>query len=158
MRSADEILTPDRAFEREMEDLYNVSVRPHLMRWYSLEPNHSGRFVRTDRLGFRNESPPATDQAMAFFGGSTMFSTTTDQGQTIPAFFDLLTGPGAHALNFGVGGYSTSAEIGAFIEAKRAYPQIRTALFYDGSTRSRARSSACCTPTTRPPWRCPATR
>ena len=58
-----------------------------------------------------------------------MFSVLTNQEGTIP---DQIQSAKYQVLNFGMGGYSTSVEIMAFIESLRAYPDIQIAFFYDG--------------------------
>ena len=63
------------------------------------------------------------------FGGSTTFSVLTDQKGTIS---EQASSEKYQVLNFGVGGYSTSAEIMTFVEAIRRYPDIEIAIFYDG--------------------------
>lgn len=99
-------------------------------RWYTSAPNYKGRYVQTDMYGFRiNPESISKNCAIGFWGGSTMFSITTSQNHTIPGNIDLA---GCDSLNFGQGGYSTNAELMAFIEGVRAYPNIKAAFFYDG--------------------------
>ncbi len=99
-------------------------------RWYTNQPNYKGKYVITDESGFRiNPANISHPKSIGFFGGSTMFSVATDQANTIP---DQVKLPLYNALNFGVGGYSTGAELPTFIEAIRKYDSVRIAVFYDG--------------------------
>lgn len=99
-------------------------------RWYTNKPNFRGNYVITDPSGFRIDPMATREQkSIGFFGGSTMFSAVTSQQDTIPAQVHLA---GFNSLNFGVGGYSTAAELPTFIEAMRKYSSIRIAVFYDG--------------------------
>ena len=112
--------------------LVQSNIELNLYRWYSNLPNYKGDHVTTDSSGFRiNPDTLTGDQFVGMFGGSTTFSVLTDQDGTIP---NLLSGmlPEQQVLNFGVGGYSTGAEIMTFVEALRSYPQMKTAVFYDG--------------------------
>ncbi len=69
---------------------------------------------------------------VGFFGGSTMYSVFTIGEYSIPSLVQETCGAGRiNALNFGVGGYSTSAEIGAYMEAIR-HIRLDHAIFYDG--------------------------
>ncbi len=104
----------------------------NLYRWYSNQANFNGQHVVTDASGFRiNKDTLTNDEVVGMFGGSTTFSVLTSQDGTIPNLLsDIL--PGRQVLNFGVGGYSTGAEIMTFVEALRAYPKMKTAIFYDG--------------------------
>ena len=108
------------------------NAKLNLYRWYSNLPNYRGEHVVTDNSGFRIDQKKLTkDKIVGMFGGSTTWSVITSQEGTIP---NLLTGilPELQVLNFGVGGYSTGAEIMTFVEALRIYPQMKTAIFYDG--------------------------
>jgi len=114
---------------KEVEETWRGSV---LMptRWYASKPNYRGKHVTTDRYGFRIEPDSAVEsKSIGFYGGSTMFSVMTDQRHTIPASVNL---KGFNSLNFGVPGYSTSAEFPTFVESLRLYPNIKAAVFYDG--------------------------
>ena len=104
----------------------------NLYRWYSNQANFKGQHVVTDASGFRiDEETLTNDEVVGMFGGSTTFSVLTSQDDSIPNLLsDIL--PGRQVLNFGVGGYSTGAEIMTFVEALRAYPKMKTAIFYDG--------------------------
>lgn len=119
----------------EMNRIYVERPRLHPYRWYTPEENFSGRYVTTDKWGFRADREAAISEVnkIGFFGGSTMFSTTTHQAGTIPAILNrkYLNGEKALAVNFGVGGYSSSAELITFIEVLRR-THLRYAVFYDG--------------------------
>lgn len=119
---------------REMEALYYQHARYHPGRWYALPANYRGTYVRTDAYGFRIDRDPAqTDtNKIGLFGGSTMFSTTTRQEGTIAHALSRLVGSGVGVMNYGMGGYSTSAELPTLIEAVRIDSELRAALFYDG--------------------------
>ena len=104
----------------------------NVYRWYSNLANFRGQHVITDASGFRIDPQKITsDEIVGMFGGSTTFSVITSQEDTIP---DLLSDmlKSKQVLNFGVGGYSTGAEIMTFVEALRFYPTMTTAIFYDG--------------------------
>jgi hypothetical protein len=119
----------------DMEKLYRTAIRHHPYRWYALPANFHGTYVATDSLGFRNDAESLANSVVvwAFFGGSTMFGTGNDQEHTIVSHFNRMLGDGhATAINMGVGGYSTSAELNLFIEAQRLVPGIQVAVFYDG--------------------------
>lgn len=99
-------------------------------RWFSSAINYSGKYVKTDNHGFRIDGNFISPiRIIGFYGGSTMFSVTTDQDHTIP---NLIKIHPYTSLNFGVGGYSTTAEIPTFIETIRSYKNIEVAVFYDG--------------------------
>ncbi len=99
-------------------------------RWYTNSPNFNGKYVTTDESGFRIKKSDLKNAAsIGFFGGSTMFSVATDQAHTIPNQVSI---HGTDSLNFGIGGYSTTAEIPTLIEASRKYPNLKMAIFYDG--------------------------
>ena len=104
----------------------------NLYRWYSNKPNYRGSHVQTDQSGFRIDAEALTnDETIGMFGGSTVFSVITSQNGTIPNILSSILN-GKQVLNFGVGGYSSGAEIMTFVEAVRAYPRMQTAIFYDG--------------------------
>jgi hypothetical protein len=120
--------TQAKAELREVQGNANLN----LYRWYSNLENFRGQHVITDASGFRINSQAITnDEIVGMFGGSTTFSVITTQEDTIP---DLLSNmlESKQVLNFGVGGYSTGAEIMTFVEALRVYPTMTTAVFYDG--------------------------
>ena len=121
-------------YSEAMDELKTVQTNTNLnlYRWYSNLPNFKGKFVITDNSGFRIDPDSVTDdEIIGMFGGSTTFSVLTDQQGTIPnQLSDLL--PNKQVLNFGIGGYSSGAEIMTFVEALRLYPGIKTAIFYDG--------------------------
>ena len=103
-------------------------------RWYTNMLNFNGKYVVTDGSGFRiDRKLLVNSRSIGFFGGSTMFSVVTRQSETIPDQFKLT---GFDSLNFGVGGYSTTAELPTFIEALKKYPNIKVAVFYDGVNES----------------------
>lgn len=105
----------------------------NLYRWYNNIPNYAGKYVTTDASGFRINVKKLNDSdIIGMFGGSTTFSTLTDQQGTIANLLSKKL-PNYQVLNFGVGGYSTGAEIMTFVEAIRKYPKIQTAIFYDGA-------------------------
>lgn len=121
----------------EMERLYYREARFHPCRWYTLPSKYKGMYVITDEDGWRIDRSSVSDdvQKALFFGGSAMFSTTTRNEGTIPSLvqkhFDSER-VNLVALNYGMGGYSTYAEIGAFSEALRREKNVRLAVFYDG--------------------------
>ena len=122
------------ALELDIRHLYLDAPRFHSYRWFYLQENYQGKYVRTDAYGFRidRDALDSTGKRIGFFGGSTMFSTTTRQEGTIPAQFDLrLDRKAAQSLNFGVGGYSSTTELFAFIEILRQ-ERLHYAVFYDG--------------------------
>ena len=124
--TSDDVLTPE--LKAELRQAHKFLFYPS--RWYTAQPNFRGKFVQTDTVGFRIDSSKLKgEKAIGFFGGSTMFSTWTNQAGTIPANVNI---KGFESLNFGIGGYSTTAEIMAFIEATRLYPKISIVAFYDG--------------------------
>lgn len=120
-------------FNREMAFLFGDSKNEHPYRWYSLIPNYRGRYVTTDEKGFRIDRATinTTIPKIGFFGGSTMFSTRTAQDGSIPECFNRMPGRGLQALNFGLGYYSSTAELTTFIEVVRREP-LQYAVFYDG--------------------------
>jgi hypothetical protein len=104
----------------------------NLYRWYTNKPNFKGQHVVTDESGFRIDAPlTSKDKTLGMYGGSTTFSVMTSQRDTIA---DQLTNMinDYQVMNFGVGGYSTGAEIMTFVESLRLYPKITHAIFYDG--------------------------
>lgn len=123
------------SFENEKTELYYKTPRFHPYRWYSLTPNFQSDQWATDYLGYRNENPQylVKKPKMIFFGGSTMYSTQTDSDHSIPSLVsqESFAAPW-HAMNFGLGGYSTGAEMSAFIETMRIVEDVRIAVFYDG--------------------------
>ncbi len=118
------------------EDLYKElafvqkNALPSFHRWYYNYPNFKGRHVITDNSGFRIDANAIDGRdKVGMFGGSTTFSVLTDQRGTIS---EQASDEKYQILNFGVGGYSTSAEIMTLVEAIRAYPDMKSAIFYDG--------------------------
>ena len=120
----------------EMEDIYYKKSEYHPYRWYRLPSNYSGKLVKLDSQGFRNDASIfglEGKKILAFYGGSTMFSTTTDQDSTIPSIINQHQYKSIFiAANFGIGGYASSAELSTFAETSRLYKNIELAVFYDG--------------------------
>lgn len=119
----------------EMDKLFYSKAVYHPARWYTLPPNYRGIYVATDQYGLRIDRENVSDAAakILFYGGSTMFSTTTRNEGAISNLVQQLLHPEmVNVLNYGMGGYSTYAEIGAFCEAIRRETNVRLAVFYDG--------------------------
>jgi hypothetical protein len=119
----------------EMEELFYSNAKYHPTRWYTAPPKYRGVYVTTDSGGWRFDRTTIPEGAakLLCFGGSTMFSTTTRDQGAIPAMLQRHLAPGvACVLNYGMGGYSTYAEIGAFCEAMRREKNVALAIFYDG--------------------------
>ena len=117
------------------EKLYYEKVLYDPYRWYRLPPYYSGKTIQTDWLGFRNGpvSPVETHRdRIAIYGGSTVFSTATDQQYTLTSLLQKQFPKGPQFLNFGIGGYASSAELCTFLETSRLISGIRVAIFYDG--------------------------
>jgi hypothetical protein len=93
-----------------------------------------GRYHATDPFGFRNGSLRPDSAKVAFFGGSTMYSVRTGAAGSIPGLVSARLDRGrVEAVNFGLGGYSSSNELMTFIEVvRRADHGIRWAVFLDG--------------------------
>ena len=105
----------------------------HPYRWYASK-KFSGKYVKIDEDGWRidRSQVPKDIRKIACFGGSTMFSMTADSG-TIPYHLNSRLDSGQiMALNFGVGGYSSTSELMAFIEVMRYEKNVKCAIFYDG--------------------------
>jgi hypothetical protein len=116
------------------KELAHVQGRANLSlyRWYQNLPNFNGMYVITDPSGFRIDQRALDNRVqIGMYGGSTTFSVLTDQKNTIA---DQLSQKNDiyQLLNFGIGGYSTSAEIMTLVESLRIYPNIKIAIFYDG--------------------------
>ena len=123
-----------RQFRDEARLLNRTLVEPNPYRWYGMPRHFEGKYFQTDDFGFRIDRTrvdPRT-QKIAFFGGSTIFSVTTRIEHSIPAIVGEALDPNtAQALNFGVIGYSISAELALFLEiARRELPDV--VVFYDG--------------------------
>lgn len=123
------------ALAKEVGAIYFEKARYNPIRWYSLPSNYRGRYVTTDEFGLRNQRArnSLSTAKILFFGNSTMFSTKTRDSGSIPSIINRQLMPElAEALNYGVGGYSTYAEVGAFCEAIRREKNVSMAVFYDG--------------------------
>lgn len=119
----------DRAVLDELTFVQKNAL-PSVYRWYYNYPNFKGKHVITDASGFRIDVDKIDSRKkVGMFGGSTTFSVLTDQKGTIAHH---ASDNNYQILNFGVGGYSSSAEIMTFVEAIRRYPDIEIAIFYDG--------------------------
>jgi lysophospholipase L1-like esterase len=123
-----------REMKHEVDQLHQALVESNPYRWYGMPPNFQGEYFQTDRFGFRIDRSgvePHTKK-IAFYGGSTMFSVTTRAEHSIPAVVGQALDPAvAQTLNFGVGGYSSSAELALFLETARR-ESLTVAAFYDG--------------------------
>jgi hypothetical protein len=122
-------LNNDMKIKQEIEKVIDSSVfAPH--RWYAYLPNFNGNYIKTDSLGFRIDKDKIKNlPSIGFFGGSVMFSVYTKQSETIT---DQIQINDFNLLNFGMGGYSTAAELPAFIEVQKKYKNIKIAVFFDG--------------------------
>jgi len=123
-----------RLFRRELERLTNELGQYHPYRWYALPPSFTGRYHSTDRHGFRNGPLRPGTARVGFFGGSTTYSVRTTAEGSIPGIVDRkVDQTQAQAVNYGVGGYDSTAELTTFIEVTR-HPDhgIRWAVFLDG--------------------------
>ena len=121
----------DSSLAQELE-LVQRQLTLSQYRGYQNLSNFQGTKVITDAGGFRIDRRALDDRIkVGMFGGSTTFSVLTDQKGTIA---DQISQQSDiyQVLNFGVGGYSTSAEIMTLVEAIRSYPNLRMAFFYDG--------------------------
>ena len=117
----------------EVNDVHFVYGTHHPYRGFALPEHYQGKYVQTDELGFRNTPGnwKSSLPKIAYFGGSTMFSTVTNQENTIPAILQKRFKTFTH-LNFGVGAYGSSQELITLIEVSRTVQPIRYAVFYDG--------------------------
>jgi hypothetical protein len=118
----------------ELQFLYFDSILFSPYRWYSCTPNYNGKYIKTDGYGWRIDRSKISENVskIACFGGSTMFSITEDTG-TIPYHLNSrLNIDNITALNFGVGGYSSTTELMTLIEVLRYEKKIHYAVFYDG--------------------------
>ena len=124
-----ELPRPEAA--KEITKLHQEMI-PSPYRWYKLTPNYNSKNIITDSSGFRiNSAKIDQREQVGFYGGSTAFSVLTEQKDTIPDYMTALSKK-YQFLNFGIGGYSSGAEIMTFIESLRLYPNIKYAIFYDG--------------------------
>ena len=133
MLSRDGILD-HKAFARELNALYYQKVKFHPYRSFLLPENYIGQYVVTDAQGFRIDRRAINTESdkIGFFGGSTMFSLTKQDG-AIPQIINAkLDRSKAQALNFGVGAYSSTNELITFIEVLRTEKNLKYAVFYDG--------------------------
>ncbi len=118
----------------EINRLYRTSVEANPYRWYGMPPDFQGKHFRTNEFGFRTDGTRLSPQSakIAFYGGSTTFSVTTLAKHSIPAIIGEALDPTvAQTMNFGVGGYSSSAELILFLETARR-ETLSAAVFYDG--------------------------
>ena len=123
-----------RAMAEEVDTLYRELIEFNPYRWYGLPASFPGEYFRTDKHGFRIDRSRVSPQTqkVAFYGGSTIFSVTTLAEHSIPAVVGgALDASVAQTLNFGVGGYSSSAELALFLETARR-ERLAVAIFYDG--------------------------
>ncbi len=123
------------AFRKEGERLYGPALIYHPYRWYAMPRDFAGTYHTTDHHGFRNGFLDNAAKGVAFFGGSTMYSTHTRREGAIPGLLrDALARSGREPINFGVGAYGTTAELMTLIEVSRdpSYPRIEIAVFFDG--------------------------
>lgn len=127
----------DPAFQAETAALYEEGGA-HPLRWYYLAQNFDGEYWHTDELGYRVDRGFTRHDAGEFefevgvFGGSSTFSILTGFDYSIPALLAAkCDNPDVRITNYGIGGYSSSAELGAFIEILR-HRNIDHAIFYDG--------------------------
>jgi hypothetical protein len=119
---------------KELSYLFYKTILFHPYRWFSCIKNFNGKYVKTDEYGWRIDRSKVSKDVtkIACFGGSTMFSSTEDTG-TIPYHLNSrINTDQVIALNFGVGGYSSTAELMSFIEVVRYEKNIHYAIFYDG--------------------------
>lgn len=122
-------------FWRELESLSKEQMQYHPYRWYALPPSVPGRYHRTDRLGFRNGTLRPGAAKIGFFGGSTTYSVRTDAAGSIPELVDAMLPDrqAVQAVNYGLGGYSSTNELMTFIEVlRRPDHGLRWAVFLDG--------------------------
>jgi hypothetical protein len=122
------------AFYKETLNAYANNLLPHPHRWYQFKPDLSGTYFQTQGQGFR-VNPPVPGVAedapvIGMFGGSTMFSVSTVGEYSIPALMQQMC-PGARVINYGMGGYSSTAELMTLAEVIRTQP-LAAAVFYDG--------------------------
>jgi hypothetical protein len=119
---------------QEINFLFFETVLFHPYRWYSCINDFAGEYVKTDKYGWRIDRTKVSKHIskIACFGGSTMFSSTEETG-TIPYHLNSrINTEQIIALNFGVGGYSSTTELMSLIEVMRYEKNIRYAIFYDG--------------------------
>jgi hypothetical protein len=123
-------------FWRELELINKDRMQYHPYRWYALPPSVTGRYHSTDRFGFRSDGRPLDPrtQKIGFFGGSTMYSVRTTAEDSIPGIVNQsLDRSRVEAVNYGLGAYSSTAELMTFIEVtRRPDAGIRWAVFLDG--------------------------
>jgi lysophospholipase L1-like esterase len=117
----------------EVRTLYEERVKLQPYRWYAMPANFHGTYINTDAQGFRASPPVSGDGPLiGMFGSSTMFSVTTKDEHSIPAFLGQSVNRDAiQVKNFGMGGYSSSAELALLIETARSH-RLAVAVFYDG--------------------------
>lgn len=115
---------------------------------YNFENEHSVIYDSILGVNIRNSIQTKEDKdntQVWFFGGSTMYSLTTNDSNTIPSIFKSLCFENKNKINvknFGISGFNTSLELSNFIELLRRsekYPEI--VIFYDGYNDSVTRLS-----------------
>ncbi len=120
----------ERSLAQELS-LVQAQAKLSQYRWYQNLENFQGVNVITDASGFRIDNRALDNRIkVGMFGGSTTFSVLTDQNGTIAEHISRQSDV-YQVLNFGVGGYSSSAEIMTLVESLRAYPTLKMAFFYD---------------------------
>lgn len=120
--------------QKELLDVHYEKVEFHPYRWFVPAPNYVGEYIQTDNRGFRRSREFAKDKGtykIGFFGGSTAFSLYSKPHSTLPALFDSALADSISVINFGVGAYSTTAELMCLAEVLRE-TNLDQAVFYDG--------------------------
>ncbi len=119
-------------FARDIRGANENNFVFHPYRAYTTPPDYRSTYVNTDEYGFRvTKNKCVTDcKHVGFFGGSTMFSITTDDASTIPSLIaaqhDFLK-----AGNYGIGGYAIWQDFTTFEEVSTR-EKMDLAVFYDG--------------------------
>ncbi|MBF0292302.1 MAG: hypothetical protein HQK86_09110 [Nitrospinae bacterium] len=124
-------------FLDEVVELFYSKGGPrfHPYRWFYLKPSHVGKYHSTDKYGFRNKIDAENSEkaVIAFYGGSTMYSTVTMEKDSLPRLIaPYLDANKIRPVNFGMGWYDSSAEMMTFIETTRVNKNIKYAVFLDG--------------------------
>ncbi len=133
-------------YTQETKNLYGVSgMEYHPYRGYRSKPNYKGRFINTDRDGFRESTQKSLKddfgepENVAFFGGSTMYGIgALYDSDTIPSKFSDSVSSIAHdnkksikVMNFGMGGYHSFQSVIVLIERLKLGDKIDVVVFYD---------------------------